>query len=111
MKVADAVRGVPRGSEISVFCQPRAARQGCVGMHAGALKVKVRAAALEGRANEALLDLLAGALGVERHRLMVVSGRQSRLKRVRVDRAGPAEVTARLEAALRETAGGAGRVD
>jgi uncharacterized protein (TIGR00251 family) len=80
-----AVREVPGGVELSVFCQPKAARSALIGMHGGALKAKVKAPPVEGRANRALLDLLAGALGVPRGRLTLVSGKQSRNKRVRVD--------------------------
>ena len=80
-----AVREVPGGVELSVFCQPKAARSALIGMHGGALKAKVKAPPVEGRANRALLDLLAGALGVPRGRLTLVSGEQSRNKRVRVD--------------------------
>ena len=80
-----AVREVPGGVEVSVFCQPKAARSALIGMHGGALKAKVKAPPVEGRANRALLDLLAGALGVPRGRLTLVSGEQSRNKRIRVD--------------------------
>jgi uncharacterized protein (TIGR00251 family) len=80
-----AVREVPGGVELSVFCQPKAARSALIGMHGGALKAKVKAPPVEGKANQALLDLLAGALGVPRGRLTLVSGEQSRNKRVRVD--------------------------
>src|SRR5712664_2269061 len=80
-----AVREVPGGIELSVFCQPKAARSALIGRHGGALKAKVKAPPVEGKANQALLDLLAGALGVPRGRLTLVSGEQSRNKRVRVD--------------------------
>jgi uncharacterized protein len=80
-----AVREVPGGVELSVFCQPKAARSALIGMHGGALKAKVKAPPAEGRANRALLDLLAGALGVPRGRLTLVSGEQSRNKRIQVD--------------------------
>ena len=80
-----AVREVPGGVELSVFCQPKAARSALIGMHSGALKAKVKAPAVEGKANRALLDLLAGALGVPRSRLTLVSGEQSRNKRIRVE--------------------------
>jgi uncharacterized protein (TIGR00251 family) len=80
-----AVRDVPGGVELSVFCQPKAARSALIGMHGGALKAKVKAPPVEGKANQALLDLLAGALGVPRGRLTLVSGEQSRNKRVRVN--------------------------
>ena len=85
MDLSGAVRDVPGGVELSVFCQPQAARSALIGMHGGALKAKVKAPAVEGRANRALLDLLAGALGVPRGRLTLVSGEQSRNKRIRVE--------------------------
>lgn len=77
-----AVRAVPGGSEVAVFCQPGAARSAIVGLHAGQLKVKVTAPAVGGKANEALLDLLAAAAGVPVRCLRLVAGEHSRRKRV-----------------------------
>src|SRR5437016_14658284 len=101
-----AVQDVPGGVELSVFCQPKAARSALIGMHGGALKAKVRAPPVEGRANRALLDLLAGALGVPRGRLTLVSGEQSRNKRVRVDGVDAVGTLAAILAALAPPAGG-----
>ena len=100
-----AVREVPGGVELSVFCQPKAARSALIGMHGGALKAKVKAPPVEGRANRALLDLLAGALGVPRGRLTLVSGEQSRNKRVRVDGVDAATTLAAIRAALAPLSG------
>lgn len=83
-----------------MFCQPKAARVGLVGLHADSLKVKVRAPALEGRANEALLAFLAEVLGAPVGRLTLVAGEASRMKRVRVEGLPAAEVEARLAAFL-----------
>ena len=82
--VAGTLKGVPGGVELAVFCQPKAARSGIVGLHAGQLKVKVTAVPVAGRANEALLVLLSEALGVPRRNLSLLAGEQSRMKRVRV---------------------------
>ena len=98
--VSAAVRDIVGGVELSVLCQPRAARSALVGMHGGSLKVKVRAAPVEGRANEALLGLLAEALGVPRARLSLMSGGQSRRKRIRAEGVGRPEVLAALQARL-----------
>ena len=95
-----AVRDVPGGVELSVFCQPKAARSALVGMHGGALKAKVKAPPVEGKANQALLELLAGALAVPRGRLTLVSGEQSRNKRVRVDGVDAATALGAIMAAL-----------
>src|SRR5437660_134057 len=114
MNVSDSLRDVAGGVELSVFCQPKAARSALVGMHAGSLKVKVRAPALEGRANEALLDLLGDALGVPRGRLRLVSGEQSRRKRVRVeglDRAAAASAKSAVKEGGKEASGKPSRFD
>jgi uncharacterized protein len=95
-----ALRAVAGGVELSVFCQPKAARSALIGMHGGALKAKVKAPPVDGRANQELLDLLAAALAVPPGRLTLVSGEQSRNKRVRVDGAGLATVLAAILAAL-----------
>src|SRR5882672_3239772 len=103
-----AVRDVPGGVELSVFCQPKAARSALIGMQGGALKVKVKAPPVEGKANGALLDLLAGALGVPRGRLTLVSGEQSRNKRVRVEGVDAERMLAAIMAALDPRSGAAG---
>jgi len=70
---------------------PHAARDEVVGWMGEALKVKVRAPALEGRANEALTELLADRLGLPRRAVVLLRGDRSRQKVVRIaglDRAG-----------------------
>jgi uncharacterized protein (TIGR00251 family) len=96
----DALTAVEGGTEIRVFCQPRAARTALVGLHAGAVKVKVRAPALEGRANEALVIMLAAALGVPQGRVRVVAGAQSRWKRLVVEGLGTDLVAPLLASAV-----------
>ncbi len=49
------------------------------------LKVRVRAAPIEGRANAALLVFLAEKLGVSKSRLTLVSGDTARLKTIDID--------------------------
>jgi uncharacterized protein (TIGR00251 family) len=98
--LSSAVRDVPGGVELSVFCQPNAARSALIGMHGGALKVKVKAPPAEGKANRALIELLSGALAVPRRRLTLVSGEQSRNKRVRVDGVDAATALGAIMAAL-----------
>jgi uncharacterized protein (TIGR00251 family) len=60
------------------------------------LKVRVRAVAEGGKANRAVTELLAGALGVPKASVRIVSGETSRLKQVAID--GDPEM---LEQALR----------
>jgi uncharacterized protein YggU (UPF0235/DUF167 family) len=50
----------------------------------GELTIYVREQAVEGKANEAVIKLLADHLGVPRSRLKLASGAASRIKRFRV---------------------------
>jgi uncharacterized protein (TIGR00251 family) len=82
---------------------PGTSRPGVVGRHGDAWKVRVSAPAEEGKANEAVLDLLADALELPRRDLEITSGRGSRDKTVSLEGVSPDVVEARLTAA----AGGA----
>lgn len=85
MRVEDALRETSTGLEIPVRCQPGAARSGIVGLHGDCLKVKVKSPATEGRANQELVLLIADVLGVRPRSVTLLSGHQSRLKRLRVE--------------------------
>jgi uncharacterized protein YggU (UPF0235/DUF167 family) len=65
--------------------RPGAARAGVGGAYGEALVVKVAGRALEGRASEAALRAVAGALGVRRRDVRPLSGATSRNKIVEVD--------------------------
>jgi uncharacterized protein (TIGR00251 family) len=71
--------------ELSVHAQPGAKRAEAAGAHGEALKIRVQARAVDGAANEALLEFLANALQVPRKRCVLVSGQTSRKKRVLVE--------------------------
>jgi len=63
---------------------PNAPRDEIAGWLGDVLKVKIHAPALEGRANDALLDFLATATGVHRRDVTLLRGDRSRQKVVRV---------------------------
>lgn len=75
---------------------PHAPRDEIAGWLGDALKVKVHAPALEGRANDALLEFLADKLGVHRRDVTLVRGDKSRHKVVRITGLTLAEVKGRL---------------
>ena len=75
---------------------PNAPRDEIAGWLGDALKVKVHAPALEGRANDALLEFLADKLGVHRRDVTLVRGDKSRHKVIRITGLTLAEVKTRL---------------
>lgn len=60
------------------------------------LKVRVRAAPIEGRANEALIVFLAKALDMPKSRLSLVAGDTARLKQVEIEGISEIDLVARL---------------
>lgn len=75
---------------------PNARKSEVVGVHGDAIKVKVAAPALDGRANEALLEFIAEKLGVPRRDLELMSGEKSRDKAIAVEGIDEAEARKRL---------------
>ena len=72
-------------ARISVRLTPRAGRDAIDGWDGERLRVRVAAAPVDGRANEALLHLLAKTVGVAPSRVALVSGAQARTKIVDID--------------------------
>ena len=75
---------------------PNAPRNEIVGWLGEALKVKVHAPALEGRANDELLEFLAGKLNIHRRTVTLLRGDKSRQKVVQIDGLDAAIVKTRL---------------
>ena len=68
----------------SVRVQPRASKDEIAGEIGGALKVRLRAPAVEGRANEALVEFLAQLLKTPRSAVRILGGERSRKKRLEI---------------------------
>jgi uncharacterized protein (TIGR00251 family) len=84
------------GVIIDVRVIPRAKRSGLAGRRGDALLVRVQAPPLDGAANAELVEVMAGALGVPRRDVAVVSGERSRQKRVKVSGIDAATAESRL---------------
>jgi uncharacterized protein (TIGR00251 family) len=69
---------------LELHCQPGAKRTEVVGTHGAALKVRLAAPPVEGRANEALVDFLAVSFAVPRRNVTLVRGQTGRAKTVRI---------------------------
>jgi uncharacterized protein (TIGR00251 family) len=78
---------------------PGATRAGVVGRHGEAWKIRVAAAPEGGRANEAVIRLLADTLSVPREAVTLVSGHGGRDKIVELAGLGPSQIERRLVSA------------
>ena len=87
------------GCTLELKTIPNAPRDEIAGWLGGALKVKVHAPALAGRANDALLGFLAEKLGLPRRAVTLVRGEKSRHKVVRLEGVTLAQVKSCLPAA------------
>ncbi len=91
------VREGPGGAVVEVRVIPRAAKSVLAGERDGALLVRLNAPPVDGQANAALIEFLAGVLDVPRRALSIVHGDKARQKRVHVAGLGADQVTARLK--------------
>jgi hypothetical protein len=70
---------------LELHVQPGASRSEFAGMHGDRVKVRLAARAVDGKANEALVEFLAEHYGVAKSRVRIASGLKSRQKRVIID--------------------------
>ena len=81
--MAEGVAAVP--ARITVRLTPRGGRNVIDGWDGDTLRVRVTSAPVDGKANDAMLRLLAKALGLPPSRISLVSGAQARVKTIEVD--------------------------
>ena len=85
----------PDGVVINVRAQPRSSVPGVDGVVGDALKVRVRAAPVDGKANKELIETLADALGVAKSRVSFKGGETSKTKRLFVSGLTAADMVSR----------------
>lgn len=94
------IKETAAGVQFAVRVVPGASRNEVAGVQDDALKVRLAAPAVEGKANRACIDFLAGLLGVRRSSLAIASGGKSRKKTVAVEGITRAEMESRFKAIL-----------
>jgi hypothetical protein len=70
---------------LDLHVQPGASRTEFAGRHGERIKVRLAARAVDGKANEALVEFLAQHYGVPRRSVRITAGLKSRQKRVVID--------------------------
>lgn len=73
---------------LNLKLQPGASRSEFAGLHGELLKIRIRASAIEGRANAELLAFLSGGFAVSKSNISIERGELSRIKTVRIHTPG-----------------------
>jgi uncharacterized protein (TIGR00251 family) len=81
---------------LTLHIQPGAKKTEAVGQHGNALKIRLAAPPVDGKANDCLIEFIAKVLKVPRVQVELVGGATSRRKRVRVRGAAAREAIERL---------------
>ena len=87
---------ISRVAILRIHVIPNAKIDSIVGEHGSAVKIKLRAAAVEGKANAALIRFLAEQMELPQHAIVLQRGHKSRDKLIRVDGLSQEDVRRRL---------------
>ncbi len=90
------LRPTEDGAVLTLHIQPGAKRTEVAGLHGDALKIRLAAPPVDGKANASLIEFLADCLGLPKSAVELVSGQTSRSKRVAVSGTTAAEIRRRL---------------
>jgi len=92
--VSTAYRVISGGIDLYIRLTPKSSRDAVGGLFEAQdkayLQARVRSVPEDGRANQALIELLSEELGVPRSTLSLVAGHTARLKTVRIEGTGQA---------------------
>lgn len=79
------IRPTPTGVCLELHVQPGASRTEVAGLHGDRLKLRIAAPPVEGKANDAVIEWIAGRCGVPRARVRIMRGAGSRRKSVEIE--------------------------
>lgn len=82
--------------KLSIRVTPNAKRDEILGWKGDVLRVKVSAPPVDGKANAALIELLAEALGIAKSAITIIAGVAARSKVIELTGADPEETHRRL---------------
>lgn len=85
------------GVRLHLFIQPKSSKNEIVGPHDGALKIRLTAPPVDGRANEELISFLAKTLKVPKHAITLLKGETGRRKVVRIEGIGAGAIASLLK--------------
>lgn len=76
---------VKEGVRLKVHIQPQATKSEVVGPHNGALKIRIQAPPVDGKANQTLIEFLAKKLGIPKRQIHLIHGDTSRQKTLLIE--------------------------
>jgi len=88
----------PEGVILNVKAQPRSSRAGIDGILGDAVKVRIRCAPVDGKANKELIETLADEFDLAKSQVEFKSGETSKTKRILLRGVSAAMVLAKLPA-------------
>lgn len=88
------------GVIVSVRTQPRSSKSRIIGEYGGRLKLAVTAVAEKGKANKAVIELLADTLHINESSIHIISGESSRDKRLMIEGLTPVDLKSLLNQKL-----------
>ena len=98
MTVMIPIRETETGVVFRIRVVPRASRCESAGFQDDALKLRITAPPVEGKANRECIRLLAGLLGVKKAQVTIIAGHASRTKTVAVEGVKAKEIAALIAA-------------
>ncbi len=72
------------GATFNVKVQPGASKNRIVGVQEDALRIRINAPPVQGKANKMLIQFLAKQLAIKRNQVEIISGHSSRIKTIRL---------------------------
>jgi len=84
------------GVTFAIHVQPKSSKSELAGIHGDALKIRITAPPIEGRANEECLRFLASLFNVKKNQLVIKAGHQSRNKLISIRGLTPEDIRAVL---------------
>lgn len=91
------IEATGNGIRIHLYVQPNGKKSEILGEHDGALKIRIQAPPVEGKANAAIEEFIAKKLGLPKSRVSLIRGAQSRQKVVEVSGVSVDDATKRLK--------------
>lgn len=95
-----AYRTTDKGVEIRVFVLPRSSQSKIVGIHDGALKIKITRPPVDGAANAECCRVIAKHLGIPKSQVQLIRGAASRSKILLVNGISESEMRGKLPGSI-----------